>query len=150
MTPMTMAIGVLLPGIVGVIDHLAVGGDRSGLVCHGDQGGFGDRRAEAQAEREQGEPEHAALAREGAGHRFTDGKQALFQAMDEKGEAQHDEQDTQQDLREVRQGLLQHDKLEKCDNQDDGQQVAYAARHGQQQFFQDHLHPGPSGAWSPA
>ena len=126
----------MLSRVLCGFNHASCCGDTGGFRCHGDQGRFCHGSAETQTEGKSNQPGQAAFACEGRGHGLAYGEQALVQAMDKKGQAQHHENDPQQQLAQVGERLLQNHKLEEYDHQKNGYQVSQATKHGLEKFYQ--------------
>ena len=78
---------------------------------------------EPEAEREDEQPGKARLAGEPVGEHRADREKARLQALDEERESRHDARAAHQQVDQVRNGLAQHQELERRDDDDDRGEV---------------------------
>lgn len=99
-------------------------------------------RPESEQKGESQQPEEAALAGQRPRHCLSDGKQAHLQALNEEGEAEQNQHESDEYAVEVRNRLLQHDQLEERDDHDDGRQIAQRFQDQKQKCLQALRHLG--------
>lgn len=93
------------------------------LGADGDQGGFGNRVAEAEAEGEDHQQAERAALCQRLRHCLAYGKQCHFKAADEHRQPQQHEQEADCQIGQVVDRLAQHDDLEERYNQQDRHQI---------------------------
>ena len=138
-------------------DDAARARDLGGLGGDDDERGLGHGGAEPEGEREGEQRAEAALAGEGGGHRLAEREEAHLQALNEQGQTQEDEHETDDGPAQVGEGLAEHHGLEEDDDEDDGgeiprrigqqaEEAPKASRHGTQVQAKADGPPGWPGA----
>ena len=133
-----------------VHDDPLVGRHPRRLLGHRDERRLGDRRPEAEAEREDEKPGKTRLAGESVGEHRTDRKQACLQSLHEQRETEHDAREAHQQLRQVRDGLAQHQDLEHRDHDNDRREVPGTVPKGSDERLEHVVSAMPGGGNYPA
>ncbi len=86
------------------------------LVGHGDQGRFGNSGPESEGKGEYQKPDQAAFAGELLGQAFSQGKEPDIQPENKKGQADNDQNQSDQGGEEFRERLAQDQELKQADD----------------------------------